>query len=145
MNYDRPFGNIFTCLRFRPTGFKHIRIRIRKWGLYASVQFLLMQFFILILQIQPLSLCWNQKKIRGSVSPTTICLPKWWQIKPLPLKGVFAKNYRWWSLLILLLSVASIKRKLFKTTNTEERSVATFNSDLKKISFIPNNYSDITT
>ena len=56
------------------------------------------------------------------------------------LKGVFAKNERgyrltaeycqWRSLLILLLSVASIKRKLLKTTNTEERSV--FSSFLKK-------------
>ena len=44
-------------------------------------------------------------------------------------KGVFAKNERgyikilkrFWSLLILLLSVASIRRKLLKTTNTEER------------------------
>ena len=51
------------------------------------------------------------------------------------LKGVFAKNEtgyrlnaikkRFWSLLILLLAVASIRRKLLKTTNTEERSVLT--------------------
>ena len=51
------------------------------------------------------------------------------------LKGVFAKNERgfrlyaikkrFWSLLILLLSVASIWRKLLKTTNTEERSAHT--------------------
>ena len=51
------------------------------------------------------------------------------------LKGVFAKNERgyrlnaikkrFWSLLILLLSVASIRRKLLKATNTEERSVHT--------------------
>ena len=54
------------------------------------------------------------------------------------LKGVFAINEiergyrlnaikkRFWSLLILLLSVASIlRRKLLKTTNTEERSVHT--------------------
>jgi len=50
-------------------------------------------------------------------------------------KGVFAKikrGYRltskniWWRLLlILLLSVASIRRKLLKTTHTEERSVHT--------------------
>ena len=49
------------------------------------------------------------------------------------LKGVFAKNERgyrlnaikkrFWSLLILLISVASIRRKLLKTTNTEERNV----------------------
>ena len=48
------------------------------------------------------------------------------------LKGVFAKNERgyrlnainkrFWSLLILLLSVASIRRKLLKTTHTEEQS-----------------------
>ena len=60
------------------------------------------------------------------------------------LKGVFAKNERgyrltaeycqWRSLLILLLSVASIKRKLLKTThtNSESSKVATFESDLKK-------------
>ena len=51
------------------------------------------------------------------------------------LKGVFAKNERGYrlnaikkrfrSLLILLLYVASIRRKLLKTTNTEERSVLT--------------------
>ena len=51
------------------------------------------------------------------------------------LKGVFAKNERgnrlnagkkrFWSVLILLLSVASIRRKLLKTTNTEELSVRT--------------------
>ena len=49
------------------------------------------------------------------------------------LKGVFAKNERGYRLtskifdgdLILLLSVASIKRKLLKTTHTEERSVHT--------------------
>ena len=62
--------------------------------------------------------------------------------------GVFAKNERgyrlteknnrFWSLLILLLSVASIRRKLLKSTYTEERmalqiqKVATFNSDRKK-------------
>ena len=55
------------------------------------------------------------------------------------LNGVFAKNERGYrlnaikkrfeSLLILLLSVASIRRKLLKTTNTEERSVHT----IKKI------------
>ena len=49
------------------------------------------------------------------------------------LKGVFAKNKRVYrlsvknklfrSLLILLLSVVSIRRKLLKTTYTEERSV----------------------
>ena len=53
----------------------------------------------------------------------------------LMLKGVFAKNERgyrltaknkrFWSLLILLLSVASISRKLLKTTHTEERIVFT--------------------
>ena len=51
------------------------------------------------------------------------------------LKGLFAKNERgdrlsaikkrFWSLLILLLSVASIKRKLIKTSHTEERSAHT--------------------
>ena len=51
------------------------------------------------------------------------------------LKGGFAKNERWyrltaenkrfWSLLILLLYVASIRRKLLKTTYNEERSVHT--------------------
>ena len=48
----------------------------------------------------------------------------------LQLKGVFAKNERWfrlmainnrfWLLLILLLSVASIWRKLLKTSHTED-------------------------
>ena len=51
------------------------------------------------------------------------------------LKGVFAKNERGYrlnaikkrfrSLLILLLSVASIRKKLLKTTYTTERSVHT--------------------
>ena len=51
------------------------------------------------------------------------------------LKGVFAKNERgyrrnaknkrFWSLQILLLSVASIRRKLVKTTYTEERRAHT--------------------
>ena len=51
---------------------------------------------------------------------------------PFILKGVFAKNERGyrltaknnrlWSLLILLLVVASISRKLLKTTYTEELS-----------------------
>ena len=51
------------------------------------------------------------------------------------LKGVFAKNERGYrrnaknkrfrSLLILLLSVASIRRKLLKTIHTKERSVHT--------------------
>ena len=51
------------------------------------------------------------------------------------LKGVFAKNERgyrlnaikkrFWSILILLLSVASIRRKLIKTPHTEERSAHT--------------------
>ena len=51
------------------------------------------------------------------------------QTKRVNLKGVFAKNERgyrhtaknkrFWSLLILLLSVASIRRKLFKTTYAE--------------------------
>ena len=53
----------------------------------------------------------------------------------LDLKGVFVKNERGyrltaktkrlWSLLILLLSVASIRRKLLKTTHIEERNVNT--------------------
>ena len=34
-----------------------------------------------------------------------------------------AKNKRFWSLLILLLSVVSIRRKLLKTTHTEESNV----------------------
>ena len=69
------------------------------------------------------------------------------------LKGVFAKNERGYKLraidkrfdLILLLSVASIKRKLLKTTHAEERiaaiqiqKVATYDSDRKQINLIPN-------
>ena len=77
------------------------------------------------------------------------------------LKGVFtknergyrftAKNRRFWSLLILLLSVASIRRKLLKTTRTEERSVYTnserWNIQLwskKKSILFQTNHSDIT-
>ena len=41
------------------------------------------------------------------------------------LKGVFTKNKSGYSLLILLLSVAYIRRKLLKTTHTEVRSVQT--------------------
>ena len=58
------------------------------------------------------------------------------------LKGVFAKNERGYrrnaknkrlrSLLILLLSVASIRRKLLKTIHTEERSAHT-NSEICNI------------
>ena len=61
------------------------------------------------------------------------------------LKGVFVKNergYRFkcdkkrlWSLLILLLSVASIRSKLLKTTNTED---PIFNLNHKQINWIPN-------
>ena len=49
-------------------------------------------------------------------------------------KTLKAKNKHFSSLLILLLSVASIKRKLLKTThtNSESSKVATFESDLKK-------------
>ena len=53
-----------------------------------------------------------------------------------------AKNYRLWSLLILLLLVASIRRKLLKTTLTEEQSVHTNSESCtlrrKKIYLIPN-------
>ena len=70
------------------------------------------------------------------------------------LKGVFVKNERgyrlnaikkrFWSLLILLLAVASIRRKLLKNTNTEERSVLTNSErcniqlDRKQINLISN-------
>ena len=70
------------------------------------------------------------------------------------LKGVFtkyergyiftAKNKRFWSLLILLLSVASIKRKLIKrlilknVASIQIQKVAIFNSDRKKSKLIPN-------
>ena len=68
----------------------------------------------------------------------------------LPLKVVFAKNERgyrftainnrFWSLLILLLSVASIRRKFLKTSHTEEQSVHTNCGilDRKKIKLISN-------
>ena len=59
----------------------------------------------------------------------------------LMLKRVFAKNERgyrrnvknkhFWSLLILLLSVASIRRKMLKTTHTEELSVHTNSESCK--------------
>ena len=57
------------------------------------------------------------------------------QCRRFNLKGVFAKNERgyrhtaknkrFWSLLILVLSVTSIRRKLFITTHDKERSVHT--------------------
>ena len=57
-----------------------------------------------------------------------------------------AKKKRFWSLLILLLSIASIRRKLLTTNYTEEcrvasrqiQKVATFKSDRKIINLIPN-------
>ena len=59
----------------------------------------------------------------------------WKRIFMIFLKGVFAKNERgcrlnaikkrFWSPLILLLSVASVRRKLLKTTYTEECNVHT--------------------
>ena len=56
-----------------------------------------------------------------------------------------AKDKRFWSLLILLLSVASIRRKLLKTTYTKERTFYTNSescnlqhSTRKKINLIPN-------
>jgi len=64
-----------------------------------------------------------------------------------------AKSKRFWSLLILFIFAASIKRKLLKTTYTEERpypiqiqKVATFNSDRKRLKLIQfhTNHSDIT-
>ena len=70
------------------------------------------------------------------------------------LKGVFAKNERgyrltakkkrFWSLLILLLSAASIRRKLVKRLMLKKvapiqiQKIATFNSDRKIINLIPN-------
>ena len=78
----------------------------------------------------------------------------WYKYAFIYLKGVFAKNYRgyrltakkyrWWSLLILLLSFASIRRKLLKriilkkVTSTQIQKVAKFNLDCKKINLIPN-------
>ena len=67
--------------------------------------------------------------------------------------GSRRKNKHVWSLLILLLSVASIRRKLLKTTFVEEhiasiqiRTVAIFNWDLEKsINSKQIRYSDITT
>ena len=63
------------------------------------------------------------------------------------LKGVFAKNERGFrlnaikklfrSLLILLLSVASMRRKLLKTTNTEERYSINTNSERCNIRLRP--------
>ena len=70
------------------------------------------------------------------------------------LKGVFAKNERgyrlaaknkrFWLLLILLLTVASLRRKLLKTiipknvVSIQIQKDATFNSDRKQINLIPN-------
>ena len=60
-----------------------------------------------------------------------------------------AKNYRWWSLLICLLSVASIRRKLLKRLIPKNVAIIqiqkfeTYDSDLKKINFIPKKSSII--
>ena len=67
------------------------------------------------------------------------------------LKGVFtknkrgyrltAKNKRFWSLLILLLSFASIRRKLLKRSDVASiqiQKVAKFKTDRKKINLTPN-------
>ena len=61
------------------------------------------------------------------------------------LKGVFSKNYKgyrltaknkcFWSLLNLLLSVESIRRKLLKTVHTEERSVHTNSNKFRKLQY----------
>ena len=54
---------------------------------------------------------------------------------------------RFWSLLILLLSVASIRKKLLKTKNVVSIQIqkdATFNSDRKQINLIPNKSFKIT-
>ena len=59
-------------------------------------------------QRQPLKNMIIKRRLKGSVSEKSK-----------------AKNNRFWSLLIFILSVASIRRKLFKTTHTEERSVHT--------------------
>ena len=52
------------------------------------------------------------------------------------------ENKHFWLLLILPLSVASIKRKLLKTTNNvvsiQIQKDATFNSGRKQINLIPN-------
>ena len=56
------------------------------------------------------------------------------------LKGVLAKNKRFWSLQILLLSVASIRIKLLKIPK-----VAIFDSDRKRKTNLKTNHSDITT
>ena len=64
---------------------------------------------------------------------------------------MFAKNERGyrlnaikkrvWSLLILVLSVASIRRKLLKTTNTEERSVHTNSALFIALKYTPFHFS----
>ena len=83
----------------------------------------------------------EQKRVKGfksTILNKKTLLYEWraiWNMSTVPLKEVLAKNERgyrltaknkrFWSLLILLLSVASIRRKLLKTTHTEERSVHT--------------------
>ena len=64
------------------------------------------------------------------------------------LMGVFTKNEReyrftsknflWGLLLILLLSVGSIRRKLLKTNHIQIQKVAILYSDRMKINLIPN-------
>ena len=77
-----------------------------------------------ITKIELFSIEWQKKK----VIPLFMDIDSWFN-SILSLKGVFAKNVRgyrlsaikkrFWSLLILLLAVASIRRKLSKTSHTE--------------------------
>ena len=77
-----------------------------------------------ITKIELFSIEWQKKK----VIPLFMDIDSWFN-RIFSLKGVFAKNVRgyrlsaikkrFWSLLILLLSVASIRRKLSKTSHTE--------------------------
>ena len=87
----------------------------------------------------------------------SILIPEVYIVNPYRLKkGVFAKNERgyrltaknkrFWLLLILLKSVASIKRKLLKTTLYCMKNIAPIQiqkdaiySDRKKFNLIPNN------
>ena len=65
-------------------------------------------------------------------NPTRVCFQieetEWFSLW-LVQGGFTSKNYRWWLLLILLLSVASIRRKLLKTNHTEESYSVHTNSE----------------